>query len=129
MRYIVFLFLLLYSCNSDFKKYQDVGKFRLYELQCNNKYYLSLENCNCKNLPKNYFVPIGDTNDHFFSIYIKESNDKLQVNSLYEGFKTYGVVKDKVDFIIYTDNSRFIDNIKKENYKILQGYSNGTMTP
>ena len=48
---------------------------------------------------------------------------------MYEGFKTYGVVKDKVDFIIYTDNSRFIDNIKKENYKILQGYSNGTMTP
>lgn len=123
----MFIFLL-YSCNSNFKKSKDVGNFRLYELQCSNQYYLSLENCDCKNLPKNYFIPKGD-NDSYYEIFIKDNNGKLQVNSLYNRFEIYGNIKQKVDFIIHTDNSSFIDSIQKINYTVIRGYSNGTMRP
>lgn len=46
------MILLISACNDNFKKYRDVGNNRIYELQCDGKYYLSLEDCTCNNLPK-----------------------------------------------------------------------------
>ncbi|MDM1521983.1 hypothetical protein HX088_01645 [Empedobacter sp. 225-1] len=128
MKYLILFILLFYSCNSNFKKSYKIGEIKLYELQCSNQYYLSLENCDCKDLPKNYFIPVGEK-DSFFEIFIKENKGKLQVNSLYNKFITFGNIEEKIDFIIHTDNASFMDSIEKVNYTVIRGYINGRMNP
>ena len=89
---------------------------------------MSTDNCNCKHLPTNYFIPKGEK-DSFFELFLKENKGKLQVNSLYNEFETHGNIKEKVDFILYTDNASFSDSISKVNYTVIRGYSNGRMNP
>ncbi|MDM1061466.1 hypothetical protein HXZ62_02680 [Empedobacter falsenii] len=128
MKYLILFLLLFYSCSSDFKKSYKIGDIKLYELQCSGLYYLSTDNCDCKHLPTNYFIPKGE-NDSFFELFLKKNKGKLQVNSLYNEFETHGNIKEKVDFILYTDNASFSDSIRKLNYTVIRGYSNARMNP
>lgn len=125
--FILFFLLLMISCSKDFKKYRDINNHRIYELQCNEKYFLSLDNCDCKNLPKNYFIPIGDSRDHFYVIYFREEKNKLNIYSLYDEIKTYGNIKDSINFHIIEDNSFFINLIEDKDFKQFKGYSSGDL--
>ncbi len=123
------MFILISACNDNFKKYRDVGNNRIYELQCDGKYYLSLEDCTCNNLPKNYFVPNGDENDRFYVFYAREENSKVNIYTLYQNFEYFGDINRKVNFHISQDNSEFMDFIKQKNLIVFKGYSNGKMKP
>lgn len=46
--YTFILIGLLFSCSNDYKKYRDVGAFRIYELQCDGKFYMTIEDCSCE---------------------------------------------------------------------------------
>lgn len=131
MRFSFFLIVLLIisSCSNNFKKYKEVGSFLIYELQCDGKHYMTIENCSCDNLPQNYFIPKFDSNDQFYRFYAREENNRLKVYSLYEDFEIKGNIKNRVDFIVSNDNSSFMDFIQQKDLKLFKGYASGNISP
>lgn len=106
--YLILIFSLL-SCSNDYKKYKDVGSFRIYELQCDGKFYITIEDCSCNNLPKNYFIPKGNKKDNFYEYYVMIKDNRLKIYSLYDEFETSGHIKSKIDFIVSQNNADFIE--------------------
>ena len=131
MRYLYFLILtlLIASCSNDFKKYEEIGLFKIYELQCDGKFYMTIEDCSCKNLPENYFTPKGDKNDNFYEFYVRLKDDRIKIYSLYDEFQTFGDIKSKVDFIVFQNNAEFIEFRESYDLKIFRGYLHGNMNP
>lgn len=125
---LILLFSLL-SCSNDYKKYRDIGVFRIYELQCDGKFYMTIEDCSCEKLPQNYFIPQGNKNDNFYEFYVKTENGRLKIYALYDEFETFGHIKSKIDFIVSQNNADFIELITANDVKVFRGYSNGQINP
>jgi len=125
IRIILLIFIItISSCNDDYKKEHYINKnLKLYELKCNDKKILTFEKCSCKSIPKNYFIPIVNDSDGFYVLYIKKNDYKTSIYTLYSTFKTYGSIKEDVNFITINDNVYFQDFIaRNKDYRIIRGY-------
>ena len=90
---------------------------------------MTIEDCSCKNLPENYFIPKGNKNDNFYEFYVTLKDDRIKIYSLYDEFQTFGDIKSKVDFIVFQNNAEFIEFRESNDLKIFRGYSHGNMNP
>ena len=120
----IIIFFIITSCNNNYSKEYYLDKnLNLYELKCNEKYYLAFEKCNCNFLPINYFTPIVDNNDNFYEIHIKNNIQNVIVTGLYTKFNKYGSIEKNVKFITIEDNSFYQDSIVKNNeYHVYRSY-------
>lgn len=121
---LLILIITISSCNDDYKKEHYIHKnLKLYELKCNDTKILTFEKCSCKSLPINYFIPIVNDSDGFYVLYIKNNDYKTSIYTLYSNFKTYGSIKEDVNFITINDNVYFQDSIaRNKDYKVISGY-------
>ncbi|MCS4303535.1 hypothetical protein [Chryseobacterium sp. BIGb0232] len=106
------LFLLfLFSCNDKAKLNEVVvhkfNNIKLYQFNCNDQVCFSLEKGSCNNLPNDYFIPIGDS-ENYYSLFIREKKNRLEVYSPYNSIVKQGDIKKQMKIIEYTS---YLDNV------------------
>jgi hypothetical protein len=119
--YILFIFCI--QCNknktSSFKEYNIQG-IHLYQIDCGDKIYFSLEKGSCHNIPKDYFSPKGDS-ESYYCLFLRNKNNNLEVYSPYNNILKMGKIENQlkiVEYKEYKDNVFIEDSIKRKSYVI-----------
>ncbi|TGN26171.1 hypothetical protein [Empedobacter tilapiae] len=121
---VLILVFVISSCNDNYKKeYYIDQSVKLYELKCEDKFYLTFDKCSCNSIPKNYFIPIVNDSDGFYEFHIKNNNPKIEIVALYSNFHKFGNIEKYANFKTIDDNSYYQDSIiNNKNYQVFRGY-------
>jgi len=97
-----------------------INDIKLYQFSCNDQVYFSLEKRSCNNLPNDYFIPIGDS-ENYYSLFIRERENRLEIYSPYSNIIKYGNIEKQmkiIEYKSYLDNVFVQDSLQGKSYVI-----------
>lgn len=108
---ISIILLSICSCN-DKDKLNEISTHKikditLYQINCSDGVYFSLQKGSCNKLPSSYFMPKGDS-ENFYSLFVRIKKNELEIYSPYNDIIKSGNIDRQVKLIEYKN---YLDNV------------------
>lgn len=123
-KFITLFLLFLFNCIDKTKSEEisahEINDIKLYQFSCNDQVYFSLEKGSCNNLPDDYFIPIGDS-ENYYSLFIRERVNRLEIYSPYSNIIKHGNIEKQmkiIEYKSYLDNVFLQDSLQGKSYVI-----------